>query len=108
MNEAYYADKPIDGIDIALWCYKMYEPDYSEEIIYERPLYAPLEQTHVNTFVWKNRDDLSTKIKELTTLGKKTNYEIIKLGKWLEYSPDHQLVVEEYYDNKGNLINKVK
>lgn len=108
LDENFYADKPIEGIDIVLWCYKMYGPDYSGEVVYERPLYAPLSETHVNAYVWKQREDVRTKIKEATTFGKRSNYDIIRLGKWLEYSSDHQLMTEEYYDNKGNLVNKVR
>ena len=108
LNEQYYADKPIEGIDIVLWCYKMYGPDYSGEVIYERPLYAPLSETHVNAYVWKQSEDVGTKIKEVTTFRKRSNYDVIRLGKWLEYSPDHQLMTEEYYDNKGNLVKKMR
>ncbi|MBT0810913.1 hypothetical protein KIH41_06420 [Litoribacter ruber] len=108
LDENLYADKPIEGIDIVLWCYKMYGPDYSGEVVYERPLYAPLLETHVNTYVWKQREDVGTKIKEVTTFGKRSNYDIIRLGKWLEYSSDHQLMTEEYYDNKGSLVKKVR
>lgn len=108
LDEKFYADKPIEAIDIVLWCYKMYGPDYSGEVVYERPVYAPLSVKHVNAYVWKQREDVGTKIKEVTTFGKRSNYDIIRLGKWLEYSPDHQLVSEEYYDNKGNLVKKVR
>lgn len=106
LDEKYYADKPIEGIDIVLWCYHMYGPKDSNGITYERPLYAPLSEKHMNVYVWKKREDISTKIKEVTTFGKRSNYDIIKLGKWLEYSPDHKLISEEEYDNKGNLIKK--
>jgi hypothetical protein len=106
LDENYYLDKPIAGIDIVLWCYKMYGPDYSDEIIYARPLYAPLKETHINSYVMKQKRGLSTKLEELTSFGKKTDFKIIRLGKWKEYSPDHRLIIDEDYDNKGNLIKK--
>ena len=108
LDEKFYTDKLIEGIDIVLWCYKMYGPDYSQEVIYERPVYAPLTGTHLNVYILKQHEDIGTKIKEVTTFGKKSNYDVIRLGKWLEYSPTHQLVTEEYYDNKGNLVKKLR
>jgi len=107
-DNQYYADEPIEGIDIVLWCYSMHSPEYSDGFVYQRPLYAPLSETHVNTCVWEHRNDIATKIKEIISFGKETNFNIIKLGKWLEYSTDHELITEEYYDNKGNLLKKVR
>lgn len=108
LDETFYADKPIEGIDIVLWCYELYGPDYSDEVVYERPVYAPVSETHVNAYVLKQSENIGTTFRIVNIFGNKNNYDIIKLGKWLEYSPDHQLVTEEYYDNKGNLLKKVR
>jgi len=108
IDEKYYSNKQIEGIDILLWCYKIYDTQQQGEVWYERPPYAPFSDTHMNVYVWKRRKDLATKLRELVTLGIHSNYDIVKLGRWKEYLPDHELMIEEYYDNKGDMVKKVK
>ncbi len=108
VNPRLHLDRSIEGIDIVISCFGMHLPDIKDGIFYERPIYAPLSETHVNAYVMKKRTDLAAKITEFVSLGKDTNYDYIKLGKWLVYNVDHTLQVEEYYDDKGSLMKKVK
>lgn len=109
LNVEYYLDKPIDAIEITQNCSKIIDQDFGRNnLVYEKPLYAPIEDKHTNVYVYRVENSLSSTISSITTFGKRPNMEIIKLGIWKEYSPEHKLIIEEHYDNKGKLIEKVK
>ncbi|WP_066632003.1 hypothetical protein [Labilibacter marinus] len=109
IDEEFYSKQPIEAIEMVLSCYSIYGPEYvSNGLVYQKPKYAPLKDTHLNCSYMFFRSDFGTKIKEAISFGKKTNIEYLKLGKRLEYNFQHQLILEEYYDNKGRLIRKDK
>ncbi|HEY9049496.1 MAG TPA: hypothetical protein VIN08_26540 [Ohtaekwangia sp.] len=108
IDEAHYLNSSIEGIDIVLWCYKIYVTTQEKEVWYERPPYAPFSDNHMNIYVWKRRRDFRSKLREIVTLGTQSNYDIIKLGRWKEYLPDHELMIEEIYNSRGDMTKKVK
>ncbi len=108
LDEKFYADKPIDEIEIALWCFHVYAPSQSGNIVYEKPLFAPLANRHLNCYASVERDDFSSKLAQIIPGAGHTSFNVVKLGRWIEYSPDHKIIADEEYDNKGNLITKHK
>lgn len=73
----------------------------------QKPLYAPFNDTHLNYYLLKRKPGIGTTIKEITSTGKKTNMEEIRIGKWVIYNPDHTIKSIEYY-NDGNVVSADK
>ncbi len=104
LNVEYYLEKPIEGVKIEMSAWKIYGPEYGMlDTILIKPLYSPLEKTHSNYYLYHRKPGLKTTMRELSTWGKKSIYEEIKIGVWQVYNADHTLKCIEYYNN-GQLI----
>jgi hypothetical protein len=95
-----YINKPISGIKIEMSAWKIYGPEYGLlDTVFIKPMYAPLDNMHTNYYLYRRKPGLKTTLTEITSTGKKTIYEKIKIGKWLTFRPDHTLKSIEYYTN---------
>jgi hypothetical protein len=80
--------------------WKIYGPKYGKlDTIYIKPLYSPLLETHSNYYLHRRKKGIKTTFREITTFGKKSNYEQVKIGKWLVYNSNHKLESIEHYNN---------
>ena len=97
---ASYINKPISGVKVEMSAWKIYGPEYGLlDTVLIKPLYAPLDNNHTNYYLYRRKPGLKTTLTEITSTGKKTIYEQIKIGKWLVFNPDHTLKSIEYYTN---------
>ena len=95
-----YINKPISGVKVEMSAWKIYGPEYGLlDTVLIKPLYAPLDNNHTNYYLYRRKPGLKTTLTEITSTGKKTIYEQIKIGKWLVFNPDHTLKSIEYYTN---------
>ena len=72
-----------------------------------RPLYSPLDSLHMNCFLRRRKPGFKTFIREITSAGKQSNYDIVNIGEWHYYSPSHELVEKRYF-NHGELLEVEK
>ncbi len=95
-----YINKPISGVKIEMSAWKIYGPEYGLlDTVLIKPLYSPLDNNHTNYYLYRRKPGLKTTLTEITSTGKKTIYEKIKIGEWLIFNPDHTLKSIEYYRN---------
>jgi hypothetical protein len=106
LNEKHYANHKVTGIQLELSCWKIYGPDYAVgDTVLIKPLYAPLTDTHTNYFLLQKQPGISTTLKEVFSFGKKTTMVEKRIGLWIEYTPDHKLLTNQWYEN-GDLIKR--
>ena len=105
-NEEYYRKQPVYTAEITIFFDPIYKQDYDNDITYEKPLYSPLSDNHINALATVRRHGIGTAVKEVTSLGKELNYDGFQLGRWKEYSPDHKLSFDAEFDNTGKLIKQ--
>jgi hypothetical protein len=95
-----YINKPISGVKIEMSAWKIYGPEYGLlDTVLIKPLYSPLDNNHTNYYLYRRKPGLKTTLTEMSSTGKKTIYEKIKIGEWLIFNPDHTLKSIEYYRN---------
>ncbi|HTF30344.1 MAG TPA: hypothetical protein VK625_15940 [Flavitalea sp.] len=108
LNEKYYEDKHPVLAKIQYSCDKVYGDVYGKsDTVMRKPLYAPLVDTHLNYYLLRRKPGIGTTIREITSTGKKTIMEQIRVGKWVNYNPDHTIQSIEYYNN-GVLVKEDK
>ncbi|MEB0277843.1 hypothetical protein [Mucilaginibacter sp. 5C4] len=101
-DEKFYSNKIISAVEIINWK-GFYNQEYgANDINYQKPLYAPLNDAHLNCFVIVEKQ-FST---AASIIGK-NEYNEVRLGMWQEYSSDHKLIFEAEYDNTGKLIKMI-
>ncbi|MBX3240069.1 MAG: hypothetical protein KIT80_22495 [Chitinophagaceae bacterium] len=108
LDEKFYEDKHPVLAKVQFLCSKIYGDVYTKnDTVMQKPLYAPFSDTHLNYYLLRRKPGIGTTIKEITSTGKKTNMEEIRIGKWLTYNPDHTLKSLEYY-NDGKVVRADK
>lgn len=104
LDEKYYQDKHPVLAMIQYSCFKIYGSDYlAGDTVVQKPMYAPLGDSHLNCFLLKRKPGLSTTLKEITSTGKRTVLEEIRIGKWVDYNPDHTVKNIRVYNHGENL-----
>jgi hypothetical protein len=108
LDENYYQDKHPVLAMVQYYCYKIYGNNYlAGDTVVQKPMYAPLSDSHLNYFLLRRKPGLSTTLKEIISTGKKTVLEEIKIGKWVDYNPDHTIKNIRLYNN-GQIIKTEK
>lgn len=106
LNVNYYLDLKIARLKIEMSAWNIYGPKYGKlDTVNIKPLYSPLYETHSNYYLYRRKPGLKTTLREISSVGKKSISEQIKIGKWLNYYPDHSIKSIEYYNN-GKIIRK--
>lgn len=105
LNEEHYLDSRIEAVKSELSCWKLYGPQFAKsDTVLIKPLYAPISDTHMNYYLFQRDGGLHTTIKEITSAGKKSNFNQVRIGKWMNFKPDHSLESVEHYNN-GKLVS---
>lgn len=108
LNEKFYEGKNPVLAKIQFLCSKVYGDEYGKnDTVMRKPLYAPFNDAHINYYLLRRKAGIGTILKEITSAGKKTNMEEIRIGKWLTYNTDHTIKSIEYY-NDGKLVSADK
>lgn len=108
LDEKFYENKHPVLAKIQFLCSKVYGNEYAKnDTVMQKPLYSPYSDTHLNYYLLKRKSGIGTAFKEITSAGKQTNMEEIRIGKWLTYNPDHTLKSIEYYNN-GKFVSAKK
>ena len=106
LSEKHYENHKMSGIQLELSCWKIYGSEYAMgDTVLIKPLYSPLTDTHTNYFLYKRQPGISTTLKEIFSAGKKTTMIEERIGRWIEYTPDHKVRTKQWYVN-GDLIER--
>ncbi|TAF63761.1 MAG: hypothetical protein EAZ55_12915 [Cytophagales bacterium] len=107
-NKEIYGERSPSFAIINCFCSRI----YGEQLIMKdtnacKPMYAPLEDNHLNYYFRKPKTDIISTITGIMSAFKIVPKEEIRIGKWVTYNPDHTIKSIKYY-NHGQLVEVTK